>query len=84
MLFPSHSPKHGEGIHSLASLPLTSACSGYLEAHAPRLDADPVAVRHRCRHLGWAGVIAFPHLFASSFGEYGTAEVSAWACPGAL
>jgi hypothetical protein len=50
--------------------------SAYIAAQAPRLDADPAAVRHRCRALGWAGVIAFPHLFAASFAEYGSPEVS--------
>ena len=47
-----------------------------METHGPRLDADPLARRHRHARLGWAGVIAFPHLFAQSFGPYGSATVS--------
>lgn len=50
--------------------------SAYRQRCEQRLKSDALALRHRCHWLGWAGVISFPHLFAASFGEYGTPEVS--------
>jgi len=43
------------------------------------LDQNPKAVENRYTPLGWAGVIAFPHLFASSFGEFKSKEWKRWA-----
>jgi hypothetical protein len=43
------------------------------------LDQNPKAVGNRYSSLGWAGVIAFPHLFASSFGEFKSKEWKRWA-----
>ncbi|KAL4428354.1 hypothetical protein ABPG75_002443 [Micractinium tetrahymenae] len=51
----------------------------YRERSAARLGRDASALRHRCHWLGWAGVISFPHLFAASFGEYGSPEWHRWA-----
>lgn len=55
------------------------AVSGYRQRSASRLERDASALRHCCRWLGWAGVISFPHLFASAFGEYGSPEWRRWA-----
>ncbi|KAI7840030.1 hypothetical protein COHA_006236 [Chlorella ohadii] len=49
----------------------------YLDTQGPRLDRDPRALRQRFGRLGWAGVIAFPHLFARSFGVFGSEQVLA-------
>lgn len=55
------------------------AISGYLASCSPRLNQDVAARRQRCSQLGWAGVIAFPHLFSAAFGEYGSPEWRRWA-----
>jgi len=56
---------------------LPAHCSWYLDTQGPRLDRDPRALRQRFGRLGWAGVIAFPHLFARSFGVFGSEQVLA-------
>lgn len=67
-------------ISHLALTPAWPACcSWYKETYGPRLDADPVALRQRCRRLGWVGVIAFPHLWAQSFGAFGSKQWRRWA-----
>lgn len=53
------------------------AVSAYRERAAARLSGR--TLRHSCRWLGSAGVISFPHLFAASFGEYGSTEWQRWA-----
>ncbi|GAB4820990.1 hypothetical protein N2152v2_008036 [Parachlorella kessleri] len=50
----------------------------YLEACSAELDASKIAHR-KYAPLGWAGVIAFPHFFAKSFGEFGSPQWRRWA-----
>lgn len=50
-------------------------CSWYLETHAATLDACPELAARKHPHLGWAGLISFPHFFAHAFGEYGSPQV---------
>ena len=50
-------------------------CSWYLQSHGKALDADAAAAGRKHPHLGWAGIISFPHFFARCFGEYGNPQV---------
>lgn len=58
---------------------LLDLLSDYLATHGRALEADPVAVQRQYKPLGWAGIIAFPHYFAESFGEYGSPQWRRWA-----
>jgi hypothetical protein len=58
---------------------LLDLMSDYLATHGAALDADPRAVSQQYKPLGWAGIIAFPHYFAESFGEYGSPQWRRWA-----
>eukprot|EP00887_Chlorella_sp_A99_P005004 scaffold4.g5004.t1 len=53
--------------------------SWYRQTHGAALDREPDAAARRHPHLGWAGVIAFPHFFAHCFGEYGSPQWRHWA-----
>lgn len=50
----------------------------YLEEYTPQLNSSPW-VSNCYKPLGWASVIAFPHLFALSFGEFGSSQWKRWA-----
>ena len=50
----------------------------YLETHGKQLDKDPLACQLQYKPLGWAGIIAFPHLFSESFGEFGSSKWRRW------
>lgn len=43
------------------------------------LDQTHKSLGNKYAPLGWAGIIAFPHLFASSFGEFKSNEWKRWA-----
>ncbi|KAH7617196.1 hypothetical protein Ndes2526B_g07789 [Nannochloris sp. 'desiccata'] len=51
----------------------------YLDTYGKLLDKDPLACKVQYKPLGWAGIIAFPHLFCESFGEFGSVEWRTWA-----
>lgn len=53
--------------------------SWYRDTQGPRLASDPLAASLAHPHLGFAGVIAFPHLWAASMGEYGSPQAQRWA-----
>ena len=72
-------PRHGSNPAAAAALPTPCPRSWYLAVRGPALDADPEARRRRFKRLGWAGVIAFPHLWAASFGPFGGGAAAAWA-----
>lgn len=68
-----------KALHSDAGRRELVSCIGeYRAACAARLDGGPHAA-HKYGRLGWAGIIAFPHLFAASFGEFGGREWRRWA-----
>ena len=58
---------------------LLDCISAYREDHGAALDRDPTATAQKYAALGWAGVIAFPDMFASSFGEFGSPAWRRWA-----
>ncbi len=49
-------------------------CRWYLDTYGRQMDKSPW--RHqKYAPLGWASVIAFPHFFAMSFGDFGSQQV---------
>ena len=59
---------------------LLSILTSYIETQGKKLDAMyPPPHTRQYRPLGWCGIIAFPHYFAASFGEFGTDAWRGWA-----
>ena len=58
---------------------LLDLLTNYRELRGRELDEDKVAPKQQYKPLGWAGIIAFPHLFARSFGEFKSPMWRRWA-----
>ena len=69
-----------KSIHSdAARRKLLFLLTKYIDTYAvPVLDADQGAKLQQYRVLGWVGIIAFPHYFVRSFGEFGSPSWQQW------
>ena len=47
---------------------LLDLLTNYRELRGRELDEDKAAPKQQYKPFGWAGIIAFPHFFAQSFG----------------
>ena len=47
---------------------LLDLLTNYRELRSGELDEDKAAPKQQYKPFGWAGIIAFPHFFAQSFG----------------